>query len=98
GAALAYVGLTNLDRVGVTALGADAAGPPPGRGKARILPILRYLDAVRPQRSASRTSLAADVREFLSRRRGQRRGLVALISDFYDAAGARAALELVRRN
>jgi len=98
GAALAYVGLSNLDRVGVTALGGGAAGPPPGRGKARILPILRYLDAVRPQPSPSRASLAADVREFLSRRRGQRRGLVAVISDFYDAAGARAALELVRRN
>jgi uncharacterized protein (DUF58 family) len=94
-AALAYVGLSNLDRVAVTALGADAAGPPPARGKARILPILRYLDAVRP---AGRTSLAAAVREFLARRRGRRRGLVALISDFYDPAGTRAALELVRRN
>ena len=101
GAALAYVGLSNLDRVAVTALGAEAAGPPPGRGKARILPILRYLDAVRPPAwtsGTSRTSLAAVVHEFLSRRRGRRRGLVALISDFYDPAGARAALELVRRN
>ena len=97
GAALAYVGLSNLDRVGVTALGAEGVGPPPGRGKARILPILRYLDGVRPGRSA-RTSLAAEVREFLSRRHGRRRGLVALVSDFYDPAGARAALELVRRN
>jgi uncharacterized protein (DUF58 family) len=90
GAALAYVGLSNLDRV--------AAGPPPGRGKARILPILRYLDAVRPPQRTSRPSLAAAVRDFLSRRRGRRRGLVALVSDFYDPAGARAALELVRRN
>ena len=98
GAALAYVGLSNLDRVAVTALGADAAGPPPARGKARILPILRYLDAVRPPRRTARPSLAATVRDFLSRRRGRRRGLVALVSDFYDPAGARAALELVRRN
>ena len=101
GAALAHVGLSNLDRVAVTALGEVAAGPPPARGKARILPILRYLDAVRPLQGtsrASRTSLAAAVREFLSRRRGRRRGLVALISDFYDPAGARAALELVRRH
>jgi uncharacterized protein (DUF58 family) len=97
-AALAYVGLSNLDRVAVTALGAEIAGPPPARGKARILPILRFLDAVRPRQSTSRTSLAAAVREFLSRRRGRRRGLVTLISDFYDPAGARAALELVRRN
>jgi uncharacterized protein (DUF58 family) len=98
GAALAYVGLTNLDRVAVTALGDEAAGPPPGRGKGRILPILRYLDAVRPPQRSSRTSLAAAVREFLARRRGRRRGLVALVSDFYDPAGARAALELVQRN
>jgi uncharacterized protein (DUF58 family) len=103
-AALAYVGLTNLDRVAVTALGADVAGPPPGRGKGRILPILRYLDAARRSKSpsgtsrASRTSLAIDVREFLSRRRGRRRGLVALVSDFYDPAGTRAALELIRRS
>jgi uncharacterized protein (DUF58 family) len=101
GAALAYVGLCNLDRVAVTALGAEAVGPPPGRGKGRILPILRYLDALGPldgTSRTSRTSLAAAVREFLSRRRGRRRGLVALISDFYDPAGARAALELVRRH
>lgn len=100
GAALAYVGLCNLDRVAVTALGVEAAGPPPARGKARILPILRFLDAVRPERSSrsSQTSLAATVREFLSRRRGRRRGLVALISDFYDPTGADAALELVRRH
>ena len=97
-AALAYVGLSNLDRVAVTALDAEAAGPPPGRGKARILPILRYLDAVRPREGSPRTSLAAAVREFLSRRGGRRRGLVALVSDFYDPAGPRAALELIGRN
>jgi uncharacterized protein (DUF58 family) len=95
GAALAYVGLSNLDRVAVTALGGEVVGPAPGRGKARILPILRSLDAVRP---AGRASLAVAVREFLAHRRGRRRGLVALISDFYDPAGARAALELVRRH
>ena len=101
GAALAYVGLSNLDRVAVTALGVETAGPPPARGKARILPILRFLDAVHPLRGSSwtsRTSLTAAVREFLSGRRGRRRGLVALVSDFYDPAGARAALELVRRH
>ncbi|HEX3903657.1 MAG TPA: DUF58 domain-containing protein [Polyangia bacterium] len=94
GAALAYVGLCNLDRVAVTALGDDTAGTPPARGKARILPILRLLDGVRP---SGRLPLAEAVRGFLARRRGRRRGLVALISDFYDPAGARAALELVRR-
>jgi uncharacterized protein (DUF58 family) len=95
GAALAYVALSNLDRVAVAALGDAGAEAPPARGKGRILPILRSLDGVR---GAGRTPLAAAVRGHLARRRGRRRGLVALISDFYDPAGARAALELVRRH
>jgi len=95
GAALAYVGLSNLDRVAVTALGAGASGTPPARGKGRILPILRFLDGVRP---GGQLPLSAAVRDFLGRRGARRRGLVALISDFYDPAGARAALELVHRH
>jgi uncharacterized protein (DUF58 family) len=95
GAALAYVGLSNLDRVAVAALGAGPGGTPPARGKGRILPILRFLEGVRP---GGRIPLSAAVRDFLARRGGRRRGLVALISDFYDPAGARAALELVRRH
>jgi uncharacterized protein (DUF58 family) len=95
GAALAYVGLSNLDRVAVAALGDAGAGTPPARGKGRILPILRALDGVR---AAGGTPFSEAVRAFLTRRRGRRRGLVALVSDFYDPAGARAALELVRRH
>jgi uncharacterized protein (DUF58 family) len=95
GAALAYIGLCNLDRVAVTALGADGSGLPPARGKGRILPILRLFDRVRP---VGRTPLAIAVRAFLARRSGRRRGLVVLVSDFYDAAGARAALEVIRRH
>jgi len=95
GAALAYIGLCNLDRVAVTALGAEGSGLAPARGKGRILPILRFLDGVRP---IGRTPLEAAVRGFLGRRSGRRRGLVVLISDFYDGAGARAALEVIRRH
>lgn len=95
GAALTYIGLANLDRVAVTALGHDVAGLGPSRGKGRILPILRFLDQVRP---LGRTSLATSVRGFLARRSSGRRGLVILISDFYDVAGARAALEVIRRH
>jgi uncharacterized protein (DUF58 family) len=95
GAALAYVALSNLDRVAVAALGDAGTDTPPARGKARILPILRSLEGVR---AAGRTPLATAVRGFLGRRRGRRRGLVVLISDFYDPTGARAALELVRRH
>ena len=93
-AALAYIGLANLDRVAPTALGAEMSSLPPARGKGRILPILRFLDAVAP---TGRRSLAAAVAGLLTRR-SERRGMAILISDFYDAAGARAALEVIRRH
>ena len=94
GAALAYVGLANLDRVAVTTIG-DALGDglPPARGKAHILRVMRFLDAAR---ATGRTSLAAAARAFLARRRRHRRGLVVLISDFYDADGYRETLDLLR--
>jgi uncharacterized protein (DUF58 family) len=107
GAALAYVGLSNLDRVAVTALGEGSSSPPHGppqgprhgsphaRGKGSILPILRRLDTVRAE---GRTPLTAAVRAFLARRPVRRRGLVVLISDFYDPAGHRPALELLRHH
>jgi uncharacterized protein (DUF58 family) len=101
GAALAYVGLANLDRVAVTALG-DAGGErnreralPPARGKGAILPILRMLDGVD---AAGRTALAPAVRAFLASRRRRRRGLAIVVSDFYDPAGYRAALDLLRHH
>lgn len=94
GAALAYVGLANLDRVAITPVTETLGeGLPPARGKAHILPMLRFLDAVTP---AGRTSLAAAVRAFRSRHRRHRRGLVILISDFYDPAGYREAIDLLR--
>ncbi len=92
-AALAYVALGNLDRVAVTALGVPTPGPPPGRGRARILPILRHLEAAEPR---GRASLETAVRGFLARRRERRRGLAIVVSDFYDRAGPEAALELLR--
>jgi uncharacterized protein (DUF58 family) len=95
GAALAYIGLSNLDRVAVTALGTEGTGLPSARGKGRILPILRLFDQVQ---ALGRRPLGVEVRGFLARRSGRRRGLVVLISDFYDAAGARAALEVIRRH
>jgi uncharacterized protein (DUF58 family) len=94
GAALAYVGLANLDRVAITPI-ADTLGEglPPARGKAHILPMLRFLGGVQ---AGGRTQLASAVRAFVSRHRRHRRGLVILISDFYDPAGYREALDLLR--
>jgi len=96
GAALGYIGLANLDRVAVSALGDDQAPLlAPARGKGAILPILRTLEGVR---ASGRTGLAAAVRAFLARRRRHRRGLAIVISDFYDPAGHRAALDLLRHH
>jgi len=96
GAALGYVGLANLDRVSVLPL-TDGLGEglPLARGKARILPWLRFLENLQ---AAGRTALAPAVRDFLRRHRGRRRGLVILISDFYDPGGYREALDLLRYN
>ena len=94
GAALAYVGLANLDRVAVTVVGETLGdGLPPARGKSSVLPMLRFLDGVE---AGGRTALATAARELLARRRRHRRGLVVLISDFYDPAGPRQALDLLR--
>jgi uncharacterized protein (DUF58 family) len=96
GAALGYVGLANLDRVSVLPLTSTLAdGLPLVRGKAHILPWLRFLNGVQ---AAGQTSLAQCMRDFLRRHRGRRRGLVILISDFYDPVGYREALDLLRYN
>jgi uncharacterized protein (DUF58 family) len=96
GAALAYVGLANLDRVALSPLGdEDAPVLPPARGKGAILPILRFLGDVR---ASGRVGLGAAVRAFLGRRPRRRRGLAIVISDFYDPSGHRAALDLLRHH
>lgn len=94
GAALAYVGLANLDRVALYPIGETLRpGLPPARGKARILPILRFLEGVE---AGGRTALTGSVEAFVHRR--PRRGVVVLLSDFYDPAGSGPALDLLRYN
>jgi len=96
GAALGYVWLANLDRVSLIPLSAQLdEGLPLARGKAHILPWLRFLSGIEAQ---GRTSLNEAMHDFLRRHRGRRRGLVVLISDFYDPAGYRQALDLLRYN
>jgi uncharacterized protein (DUF58 family) len=96
GAALGYVGLANLDRVSLIPLSAQLdEGLPLARGKAHILPWLRFLSGIEAH---GRTSLNEAMHDFLRRHRGRRRGLVVLISDFYDPAGYRQALDLLRYN
>jgi uncharacterized protein (DUF58 family) len=91
-AALAYVALTNLDRVAVYAA-SDALEGGLGlvRGKAQIHPMLELLSGLQP---AGRTNLGAAVSGLVQRHR--RRGLVVVISDFYDPVGFEQGLDRLR--
>lgn len=91
-AALCYIGLANLDRVGLMAFSDEIHGQmPPSRGKGRIFKALDFLHGMQPQ---GRTRLTPCVREFVHQHK--RRGLVVLLSDFYDPDGYQDALNLLR--
>jgi uncharacterized protein (DUF58 family) len=91
-AALAYVALTNLDRVAVYGA-TDGLGSGLGlvRGKGQIHPLLALLSDLTP---AGRTDLGAAVTGLVQRHR--RRGVVVLISDFYDPVGFERGLDRLR--
>jgi uncharacterized protein (DUF58 family) len=94
-AALAYVGLADLDRVAVTAFAGDLLAEfPLTRGKECILNLLRFLDKLPPQ--GERTDLARAVASFVHRCR--RRGLAVVVSDWFDRAGFERALDLLRHH
>jgi uncharacterized protein (DUF58 family) len=94
-AALGYIALADLDRVSVVAFAGDiVADFPLTRGKARILSMLKFLERLEPQGSV--TDLARVVRSFVHR--GQRRGLVVLVSDLFDPSGFERGLDRLRHN
>jgi uncharacterized protein (DUF58 family) len=91
-AALAYVGLANLDRVGVTAISAKTHQTLPAvRGKGRIFRVFDFL------RNAPRGG-ATDLRHSCSRVAAEstQPGLTIVISDFYDLEGAFEGLNMLR--
>ena len=98
-AALAYVGLANLDRVSIVPLdgGARGAGErakarlPPTRGKARIFKIFDFLGGITP---SGTTDLHGGLQSFVHQ--VKRRGVAVVVSDFYDPAGYEQALNLLR--
>jgi uncharacterized protein (DUF58 family) len=93
-AALAYIGLCSLDRVGVSLIGAgvrEALPPMRGRGSAaRVLELLERATADGP------TDLAASVRDMLAAGGATRRALAVLISDLFDPIGWRPVLDRLR--
>lgn len=91
-AALAYIGMANMDSVNVVPFGARMQG---GlwrlKGKSRIFRLFDYLKALAPEGT---TDLARSFREFITRE--PRRGIVVVVSDFYDHDGIQQALRFLK--
>lgn len=93
-AALAYVGLANLDRVTVVALSDRVVSRmPTTRGKARIFKVFEFLRGIRAE---GHTNLAEALGTFVAQHK--RRGLAVLISDLYDPAGFEGGINVLRYN
>jgi uncharacterized protein (DUF58 family) len=92
-AALAYVGLANLDRVSILpfADSLDRERMPPARGKGRIFKVFEFL---RHQKPAGVTDLRRAMGQLVKEQK--RRGLVVVVSDLYDANGYADALNELR--
>ncbi len=91
-AALAYIGMSNMDSAGVTPFTSELAeGRGKLRGRGRVFALLDYLTGVK---SGGKTDLQAVIRAFVSRVR--RPSMVVLISDFYGLETARQAIDQLR--
>lgn len=91
-AALAYIGMSNMDSVNVLPF-----GPKMGearwsmKGRSKIFGLFEFLKGLEPM---GETTMAPVFREFIGRER--RRGVVLVISDFYDLDGYSQALKYLR--
>lgn len=91
-AALAYVGLANLDRVAIVPFSDKLHERlPPARGKSRIFKVFEFLRNVQ---AGGTTNLAECVSKLVHQ--SKRRGLVVLISDFYDPRGFEEGINTLR--
>jgi uncharacterized protein (DUF58 family) len=93
-AALAYVGLANLDRVTLVAAHESGGSVMPAtRGKNRIFKVFQYLEKLE---ATGVTNLAQSLKTFAAQHK--RRGLALLISDLYDPQGFEAGINVLRYN
>jgi uncharacterized protein (DUF58 family) len=93
-AALAYVGLANLDRVSiVTTSDRVMERMPETRGKARIFKAFRFLREVEADGT---TDLGEAMKKFVAQ--NKRRGLAVLVSDLYDPRGFEKGINVLRYN
>lgn len=91
-AALAYVGLANLDRVTIVgATDAVSSRMPTTRGKGRIFKVFEFLTDLS---SGGTTDLGDAMKTFVAQHK--RRGLAVLISDLYDPAGFERGINALR--
>ncbi len=92
-AALAYIALSDFDRVTVLGYGPDVTRRfPLTRGRARILPLMKFLEHLPLADGVAST--AAAVRQLLHS--PKQTGLVVVISDLYDPDGFETALDQLR--
>ncbi|MDO5552200.1 MAG: DUF58 domain-containing protein [Planctomycetia bacterium] len=92
-AALAYIALADGDCVSLTTFDSRLRSElAPVRGRQNIFHFLRFLESV--QSCGAETDLHTVCHEFITRR--PRRGLVVLISDFFDPRGWQKAVDLLR--
>lgn len=91
-AALAYVGLAGLDRVGLSVMNREVHETLPAvRGKGRIF---RVLDFLRQAPDAGETDLRAGCKRVAAEAKSP--GVTVVLSDFYDLEGAFEGLNLLR--
>jgi uncharacterized protein (DUF58 family) len=92
-AALAYIGLANLDRVAVVPFAERLLDRlPPARGRGQIFKVFRFLEKEYPD--ARRTDIRASFQSFVAQ--NKRPGIAVIISDMYDLAGYEEGLNLLR--
>ena len=90
-AALGFVGLVNLERVGVGVLRERMAeGWNPARGRNQVLPLMEFLGRLRP---SGPTSLGDGLAQYALRTREA--GVAVLISDLMDPAGYERGLKVL---
>ncbi len=88
-AAMGYIGLRNLDRVGAAGFASGILSRlPPARGRKQILALFSFLQRLS---SAGETDLGAAAKSFA--RHFPRQGMVVMLSDLLDRAGVREAIE-----
>jgi uncharacterized protein (DUF58 family) len=92
-AALAYVGLANLDRITIVGVsdGVVASRMPTTKGKGRIFKVFEFLRSLEP---GGTTELQDSLKTFVAQHK--RRGLAVLVSDFYDPAGFEQGINVLR--